>query len=375
MPPPASLRVTLQPSGHSFTTDGTDTILQAALDAGLTLPYGCRNGACGACKGKVLDGLVDHGPALDTALSTADRAEGKALFCCAKPLSDLVLECREVATATNIPVKVMPCRVQIMERLADDVMLLSLKLPVNERLQFLAGQYIEFLLKDGKRRAFSIANAPHDEGFIQLHIRRIDGGEFTRHVFSVMKEKDILRFEGPYGSFFLREESTKPMILLAGGTGFAPIKALVEHAIRSRITRPMEIYWGARNPAGLYLPDLPRQWAADHGHIRYIPVLSDVVPGDAWQGRRGLVHAAVLEDHPDLSGWQVYTCGAPAMIDAARAAFVAHGLPEEDFFADAFTFTSRPDRAETAGNGASPPDDPPARPSPAAPDRVASGTP
>ena len=335
-----TFRVTLQPSGHSFSTDGSDPVLQAALDAGLTLPYGCRNGACGACKGKVLDGLVDHGAAQDQALSMADRAGGLALFCCARPLSDLVLECREVGTAKDIPVKIMPCRVQQIERVADDVIILSLKLPANERLQFLAGQYIEFLLKDGKRRAFSIANAPHDDGFLQLHVRMIAGGDFTGHVFHGMKEKDILRFQGPYGSFFLREESTKPVILLAGGTGFAPIKALVEHAIHSRIKRPMELYWGARNRGGLYLSHLAQDWADAHGHIRYIPVLSEATPADAWQGRRGLVHRAVLEDHADLAGHQVYACGAPAMIDAARAGFLAHGLPEEEFFADAFTFAS-----------------------------------
>lgn len=335
-----TFRVTLQPSGHSFSTDGSDPVLQAALDAGLTLPYGCRNGACGACKGKVLDGLVDHGAAQDQALSVADRAGGLALFCCARPLSDLVLECREVGTAKDIPVKIMPCRVQKIERLADDVIVLSLKLPANERLQFLAGQYIEFLLKDGKRRAFSIANAPHDDGFLQLHVRMIAGGEFTGHVFSGMKEKDILRFQGPYGSFFLREESTKPVILLAGGTGFAPIKALVEHAIHNHIKRPMEIYWGARNRDGLYLSDLARGWADAHGHISYIPVLSEATTADAWQGRSGLVHCAVLEDHADLSGFQVYACGAPAMIDAARAGFLARGLPVEEFFADAFTFAS-----------------------------------
>jgi len=339
MAPAASFRVTLQPSGHAFTTDGSDSVLQAALDAGLTLPYGCRNGACGACKGKVIDGLVDHGLAQDQALSTADRAGGLTLFCCAKPLSDLVLECREVGTAKDIPVKIMPCRVQKMERVADDVIVLSLKLPANERLQFLAGQYIEFMLKDGKRRAFSIANAPHDDSFLQLHVRLIAGGEFTGHVFGAMKEKDILRFQGPYGGFFLREESTKPMILLAGGTGFAPIKALVEHAIHNHIARPMEIYWGARNKAGLYLPDLPAGWASTHSHIRYVPVLSDEV----WAGRTGLAHKAVLEDHPDLSAHQVYACGAPAMIDAARADFTAAGLPAEEFFADAFTFALQPE--------------------------------
>ena len=338
MAPVAPFRVTLQPSGHSFSTDGNEPVLQAALDAGLTLPYGCRNGACGACKGKVLDGLVDHGPVQDQALSTADRAGGLALFCCAKPLSDLVLECREVGTAKDIPVKIMPCRVQKIERAADDVIILSLKLPANERLQFLAGQYIEFLLKDGKRRAFSIANAPHDDGFLQLHVRMIAGGEFTGHVFGAMKEKDILRFQGPYGSFFLREESAKPVILLAGSTGFAPIKAIVEHAIHNHIARPMEIYWGARTRGGLYLPELLSGWAAANSHIRYVPVLSEATPEDAWQGRCGLVHRAVLEDHGDLSGFQVYACGAPAMIDAARTDFLALGLPAEEFFADAFTF-------------------------------------
>jgi CDP-4-dehydro-6-deoxyglucose reductase len=338
MAPGTPFRVTLQPGGHSFSTDAGSTVLQAALDAGLTLPYGCRNGACGACKGKVIDGLVDHGAAQEQALPTADRAAGMTLFCCAKPLSDLVLECREVATARDIPVRIMPCRVQTMERVAEDVIVLKLKLPANERLQFLAGQYIEFLLKDGKRRAFSIANAPHDDGFLQLHVRLIAGGKFTGHVFDGMKEKDILRFQGPYGSFFLREESKKPVILLAGGTGFAPIKALVEHAIHSRSTRPMTLYWGARNRAGLYLPELPVAWAEEHEHIAYVPVLSDATEVDAWSGRSGLVHRAVLEDHTDLSAFQVYACGAPAMIDAARAGFVAQGLPPEEFFADAFTF-------------------------------------
>lgn len=334
----APFRVTLQPSGHVFDASGGETVLQAALDAGLTLPYGCRNGACGACKGKVLDGLVDHGQVQDTALPTADRAAGLALFCCAKPLSDLVLEVREVGTAGDIPVKILPCRVQRLERVADDVIVMHLKLPVNERLQFLAGQYIEFLLKDGKRRAFSIANPPHDDGFLQLHIRLVPGGEFTGHVFGAMKEKDILRFQGPYGSFFLREESRKPMILVAGGTGFAPIKSLVEHAIHHKLQRPMEIYWGARDRAGLYLPELPLAWAREHGHISYLPVLSDARPADAWTGRTGFVHKAVLEDHPDLAAYQVYACGAPAMIDAARADFTAAGLPAEEFFADSFSF-------------------------------------
>ncbi|MBU0753157.1 MAG: CDP-6-deoxy-delta-3,4-glucoseen reductase [Gammaproteobacteria bacterium] len=330
--------ITLQPSGHSFSAADSEPVLQSALDAGFGLPYGCRNGACGACKGKVLSGSVDYGAAQEHALSLAERAEGMALFCCAKPLSDLVLEVKEIGAVKDIPVKIMPCRVQHMEKLADDVMLLTLKLPTNERLQFLAGQYIEFLLKDGKRRAFSLANAPHDDELLQLHVRLIPGGTFTDHVFHAMHEKEILRFEGPHGSFFLREDSDKPIILVAAGTGFAPIKGVVEHAIHNGITRPMTIYWGARNSAGLYMRDLPMQWAAAHAHIQYVPVLSEPESEDVWSGRTGLVHEAVLADFPDLSGHQVYACGAPAMIDAAKHDFVAQGLPADEFFADMFSF-------------------------------------
>ena len=335
-----AFKITLQPSGHGFDAPADEPILQAALDAGFNLPYGCRNGACGTCKGKVLEGHVDFGIAQEHALPLAERAGGMALFCCAKPLSDLVLEVKEIGAIKDIPLKTMPCRVQHLEKLADDVMLMTLKLPTNERLQFLAGQYIEFLLKDGKRRAFSLANAPHDDELLQLHVRLIPGGTFTDHVFHAMHEKEILRFEGPHGSFFLREDSDKPIILLAGGTGFAPIKGIVEHAIHNKITRPMTLYWGARNRAGLYMNDLPQQWAAAHPHIDYVPVLSDPDAADDWNGRSGLVHEAVLADFADLSGHQVYACGAPAMIEAAKRDFTARGLPDGEFYADIFSFAA-----------------------------------
>lgn len=333
-------QITLQPSGHNYVVEAGETLLEAALDAGFVLPYGCRNGACGSCRAKVLEGSVDHGRSQNGALPENARREGYTLLCCATAQSDVTIECRELAASTEYPLRIMPCRVQELTRLADDVMLLSLKLPVNERLAFRAGQYIEFMLKDGRRRAFSLANAPHDDGFLQVHIRKIDGGKFTGHVFDGMQLKEIMRFEGPHGSFHLREESDKPIILLAGGTGFAPIKSIVEHAIHNQIRRPMQIYWGARHRAGLYLHELPQQWAADQPHIQYIPVLSEAVAGDDWRGRRGLVHQAVLEDHADLSAYQVYACGAPAMIDAARIDFCSRGLPADEFFADAFTFAT-----------------------------------
>lgn len=331
-------QVTLQPSGHQFTAANDKTLLEAALDAGFNLPYGCKNGACGACKGKLLAGAVDHGAALEQALTAEERAAGLALFCCARPSSDVTLEVREVTAARDIPVKILPCRVQSMERAAADVMILKLKLPSNERLQFLAGQYIEFLLADGKRRAFSLANAPHTDDLLEIHVRHVAGGNFTEHVFTTMKPKDILRLEGPLGSFFLREDSQKPIILVAGGTGFAPIKGLIEHALHINAQRPMQLYWGAKDRAGLYLNSQAERWAAENG-IPYIPVLSE--PDAGWTGRTGLVHEAVLADHADLSAYQTYVCGAPVMCEAALKDFAAKGLPKDEFFADVFSYAPR----------------------------------
>jgi CDP-4-dehydro-6-deoxyglucose reductase len=335
-----SHQISVTPSGHNFVAESDETILEAALRQGLTMPYGCRDGACGACKGKVLSGTVDHGNSQAHALSDAEKAEGLTLFCCAKAQSDLKLECKQVGAATDIPVKTLPSRIEKMERLAPDVIDMHLRLPANERLQFLAGQYIDILLKDGKKRSFSLANAPHDDALLQLHIRHVPGGLFTDQVFSTMKVRDILRFNGPHGSFYLREDSKKPMIFLAGGTGFAPIKALVEHAIAENCTRPIHIYWGAKARVDLYMPDLPEQWAAAHANIEFVPVLAELAADDAWTGRTGLVHQSVTVDHQNLSDFQVYACGSPGMIDAAKRDFLAAGLPEEEFFADAFTFST-----------------------------------
>ncbi len=335
-----SHQISVTPSGHNFVAESDETILEAALRQGLTMPYGCRDGACGACKGKVLSGTVDHGNSQAHALSDAEKAEGLTLFCCAKAQSDLKLECKQVGAATDIPVKTLPSRIEKMERLAPDVIDMHLRLPANERLQFLAGQYIDILLKDGKKRSFSLANAPHDDALLQLHIRHVPGGLFTDQVFSTMKVRDILRFNGPHGSFYLREDSKKPMIFLAGGTGFAPIKALVEHAIAENCTRPIHIYWGAKARVDLYMPDLPEQWAAAHANIEFVPVLAEPAADDAWTGRTGLVHQSVTVDHQNLSDFQVYACGSPGMIDAAKRDFLAAGLPEEEFFADAFTFST-----------------------------------
>ena len=331
-----TFNITLKPSNHSFPVAADETLLDAGLKHGYVLPYGCRNGVCGVCKGKVLQGSVEHGKSQSHALSEAEKAAGLALFCCAVPQSDLIIECHEVSAAQDISVKTLPCRVHKLERLADDVIALYLKLPASERLQFLAGQYIDILLKDDKPRSFSLANAPHDDEFLQLHIRNIPGGTFTRHVFNEMKERDILRFKGPLGTFFLHEDSDKPIVLVASGTGFAPVKSIIEHALYTGIQRPIHLYWGGRKPDDLYLLDKAREW--ETCGVKFTPVISD----EAWSGRTGFVHQAVLEDYRDLSGHQVYVCGAPIVVEAAHRDFTTlRGLPQEEFFSDAFTFAPK----------------------------------
>jgi len=217
-------------------------------------------------------------------------------------------------------------------------MLMDLQLPATETFAYRAGQYVEFILRDGARRSYSMANAPHTGPGVQLHIRHMPGGRFTDTVFGSMKERDILRIEGPMGSFFLREESDKPLVFLASGTGFAPLKAILEHMQHSGITRPVTLYWGGRRPADLYMDDWMRAQCAAMPSLRYVPVVSDALPEDAWQGRSGFVHRAVLEDFADLSLHQVYACGAPIVVESARRDFCnLAGLPESEFFADSFT--------------------------------------
>ncbi|MFI4940540.1 MAG: CDP-6-deoxy-delta-3,4-glucoseen reductase [Burkholderiales bacterium] len=333
-----TFQVTVQPSGRQFSCEDDETVLAAAIRAGVNLPYGCKNGACGSCKGKLLSGAITQGKHQEKALSADEAAQGQALFCCATPRGDLAIEVREVLGADEFPIRKMPSRIAKIERATDDVVILSLQLPATEKLQYRAGQYIEFLLKDNKRRSYSMSNAPHDDKHIALHIRHMPGGLFTDQVFGALKERDILRFEGPFGTFFLREDSDKPMVLLASGTGFAPIKAIIEQASHDQSARAITLYWGGRRPKDLYMNDLCEEWTRALPNFRYIPVVSDALPEDRWTGRTGFVHRAVIDDLPDLSGYQVYACGAPVMVDSAKRDFVALcRLPEEEFFADAFT--------------------------------------
>lgn len=333
--------VSVQPAGRTFTVEADEPVLQAAIRQGVGLPYGCKDGACGSCKSRLLEGRVVHGTHQAKALSTDEEAAGLMLTCCAIPQTDVVIEARSVPGAGQFAVRKMPSRVLSISRPAHDVAVLMMQLPANDPLRYHAGQYIEFILRDGERRSYSMANAPHtqtDKPVIELHLRHMPGGKFTDHVFGALKEKDILRIEGPFGSFFLREDSDKPIVLLASGTGFAPIKAIIEHLQFKGTTRPVVLYWGCRSKSDLYLHDWALAAADQMPHLQYVPVLSEPRAEDAWTGRTGLVHRAVMADLPNLSGHQVYACGAPVMVDSAqRDLVVMCHLPAEEFYADSFT--------------------------------------
>jgi len=333
-----SFIIRIEPSGRTFSVEPGQKILDAALANGITLPYSCRNGACGTCKAGLRSGEVDYGEYQDKAMSAEERAAGKVLLCQARALSDATLEAHALDTPAGIVVKTLPARVVKLERAAHDVMVLSLKLPENQRLAFMAGQYIDILLKDNQSRSFSLANAPHDDALLELHVRHVPGGKFTDHVFNTMKEKDLVRLRGPLGTFFLREQSERPIIFIAGGTGFAPIKGIIEHAAAAGIRRAMDFFWGVRARRDLYRDELVQSWVVGGALRRYVPVLSEPQAGDAWQGRTGFVHSEVLADYADLSGHEVYASGPPAMIQAIKHHFFARGLAMDRLFYDSFEF-------------------------------------
>ncbi|WP_124078062.1 CDP-6-deoxy-delta-3,4-glucoseen reductase [Pigmentiphaga humi] len=333
-----AFKITLQPSGRTYDAPPDTTVLNAGLEAGLSLPYSCRAGTCRTCKARIEQGTVDHGGAHPFYLPDDQKAQGYALLCKAKPLSDLVVHVQELSLQSTRP-RIVPCRVKRVSRPAPGIAVMELRLPMNENLLFAAGQFVDFLLPDGQTRSYSIATAPRAEGVIdlELHLRHTPGGLFTDRVFGSEMEGSLLKFRGPLGSFYLREDSSRPIVLLASGTGFAPIKAIVDYARSRGIDRPMRLYWGGRRPADLYMDSLARQWASEMPSFDYVPVLSDAAEADRWSGRTGLVHEAVMADHPSLAGHQVYACGSLAMVDAARRDFTSlRGLPESEFLSDAF---------------------------------------
>ncbi len=324
-----------QASGKVFRTDGDSAILDDALIHGLNFPYGCQKGFCGKCKATIIEGEVGYEGDIPNGITAQEVAEGMALLCQCRAKSDIALVVDELDSVADIEVRNLPCKVQSIKRLNHDVTQIILKIPGAESLQYLAGQYVDLIHPDFEPRAFSIANAPTNSGLIELHVRQIENGKFTNFVFNELEEKSLLRIEGPKGDFFFREDSKKPVILIAGGTGLGPIKSIIEHAIATKLNRQIYLYWGVRDEVDLYM-DLPEQWANDNDNIHFVPVLSE--PNDAWQGKTGFVHEGVLSDFEDLTGYEIYACGPPAMVKAVASTFVEQGMIKDNFFSDAFVF-------------------------------------
>jgi CDP-4-dehydro-6-deoxyglucose reductase len=326
-------------SGAIFTVNEGESVLNAALRQGVMLPYSCKNGTCGSCKAHIESGEVHYPFHPPMALSREEIGEGSALLCQAEPTEDLVIRAREIEAVRDIQVRKMPARVTEKTLLAPDVMRIKIKLPNAQRLQFLAGQYLEILLPEGKRRAFSIASSPQAEDEIELHIRHVAGGGFTGQVFDELKVRDILRVEAPLGTFFIRNDRLeRPMIFVGGGTGFAPLKSMIEDLLAHQDKRPLHLFWGARSRADLYLHEQAQQWAVQNEHIQYSSALTE--PGDAAAtgSFKGFVHQAVLQQYADLSGFDIYMSGPPAMIDASRSAFLEHAADKRRIFFDSFEF-------------------------------------
>jgi len=331
-------KVRLHPGDESFEVLDDESVLAAGLRAGLHLPHSCRGGSCGACEARVLSGAVSYPDGLPAGLTQAEADAGRALLCQAHACADLDLEARALAVPEEVRIRRLPCRVESRELLCHDVMRLIVKLPSLEPFVFLAGQYVDFLLEDGRRRSYSMANPPHEAERLELHVRRVSGGDFTARVFDDLEARSLLRLEGPLGGFWLREDTERPIVMVAGGTGYAPIKSMLRHLMEVGTTRPVTFYWGVRRPRDLYEGEVLARWAAAHDWLRFIPVMSAALPEDDWTGRRGWVHEAVLEDFPSLAEVEVYAAGPPPMIAVIQELFPAHGLPQGRLFFDSFEF-------------------------------------
>lgn len=334
-----TFRVNMHPGGQTFQVDEGESVLDAAMRQGIELPYGCRGGSCGSCAGQLLEGQIVYGEE-PPGLTDAMREQKQALFCMAMPVSDLTISIEEVDALKGIPVRNLRCRAEQIEKLNHDVISMKLKLAGTDRLQYLAGQYIEFLLDDGKRRAFSIANAPHNDDLIELHIRHVPGGQFTDFLFDDMNEKTMLRMEGPLGGFYIREDSQRPIIMMGGGTGFGPLKAMIEHANYIGLERNIHLFMGVRALRDLYMDDMVQQWIQENPRLLFTPVLSEPMDGDNWEGETGFVHEAVIKTYNDLSPYEIYMSGPPPMVNAALEAFVEHGADTDHMYSDAFEFAA-----------------------------------
>lgn len=331
-----SYHIAIAQSDVAFDARTDQTILDAAASHGIALPYSCRKGVCGNCRGRVLQGSLLAGTG-GGGHETGIDAPNEHLFCQARAASDLVIAPRDWTRIDPAARKTLQATLFRKQALADDVTLLHLRFPNGVRAKFAAGQYLHVLLPDGERRSFSMANPPHDNDGLQLHIRHSEGGRFSTGILPTLNRGDVLKVELPHGDFTLREQTGRPMLFVAGGTGFAPIKSLIDHILRRGIERDIVLYWGARTPDGVYARAVVEKWQRRRPDLRFEPVVSDEDLPQAWAGRRGFVHEAVVADFDSLAGWDVYACGSPPMVQAVRLACIDRlGLPPERFYNDAF---------------------------------------
>jgi CDP-4-dehydro-6-deoxyglucose reductase len=333
-------RITLLPSEQVLIVEEGETILDSALRAGLNLPHSCKGGHCSSCRARVHAGQVHYPLGQPPGLLEQEKRDGYALLCQAHPASaELTIEVRDIhPPEPEVQVKSLPCRIERLQRLAPDVMAVFLRLPANETFHFVAGQYLDIMLPQNRRRSFSIASAPRDGPLIELHIRRVASGEFTQQLFSGMREKTLLRIEGPLGQFWFRRESPRPALMIGGGTGYAPLRSMMRQLLALGDRRSLHLYWGAQTHQDLYEDQQIIELCLQYPNLKYTPVLSEPTPQEHWQGRRGWVHQAALQDHPDLGGIDVYASGPPAMVEAVRSEFITRGLPREQLFFDSFDY-------------------------------------
>jgi CDP-4-dehydro-6-deoxyglucose reductase, E3 len=342
-------RVRIEPHGRTILVDAGQPVLEAALGAGLNLPHSCKSGHCSSCRARLRAGAITYPAGRPLGLTDEEERAGQVLLCQARPISDLVLEARLIATVADVEIKTLPCRIARLVPLAEDVMQVWLRLPAVERLPFQPGQYLDVLLEGGHRRSFSIASPPHDSELLELHVRRVRGGGFTDRLFGAagsppLREGALLRIEGPLGQF-IYQPASRPVLMVAGGTGFAPLKAMLRHILEAGasadLNRRIHLYWGARQGHDLYEESLLLDWVTRHApRLQFTAVLSEArATGNDFPHRRlGWVHEAVLADHPDLSAHDVYAAGPPALIEAIRHTFCGHGLPQDRLFFDSFDY-------------------------------------
>jgi CDP-4-dehydro-6-deoxyglucose reductase len=329
------VKVRVLPSGREFQARGDEPVLGAALRQHLNLPHSCKGGSCGTCRVRLLSGRIAYPHGRPVGISAEEEAEGHVLICQGRALEDLVIETREIRHVTDVEIKSLPSRVERMRLLAPDVMGLWLRLPAIESFTWQCGQYVDVMLPDERRRSFSLANPPHDSALLELHVRRAPGGAFSEQVFTTLKEGALLRIEGPLGQFIYRP-GERPLLLIGGGTGYAPLKAMIRQVLETEMQRHVTLFWGARTTADLYEDAWLRDLDGKQGRFRYTAVLSDQPATPPHES--GLVHEAVIRRVAGLAGFDIYAAGPPAMIDAVRATLPLQGADPGRIYFDSFEY-------------------------------------